>query len=244
MIAGAGWSFGDNSFDVIRYHLNLNFVSLFCDNAVLRQLSNKSLGTDLLDLKTIMSKQNDPDLDRICGKVEDIATHCMGVMPIESAYRGKNNTHESKRKDVVPCTRLPPPIKRAHKHLHCKKGSSKTWFQLSSQGKHTGLDAMRHGIEHNGNAREPYIQYTVCIVKVERYQDTRTVIITGCEGFRCSPHDLPIERVYVFQCGPAGIFSEDGGSVSLIRDNFDMFTPITNKKWMVKDMIASVTTAV
>ena len=41
------------------------------------------------------------------------------------------------------------------------------------------------------------------------------------------------------QCGPTGYFSKSGASVSFVRDNKDMKTPILNRKWTVGDLIAT-----
>lgn len=47
------------------------------------------------------------------------------------------------------------------------------------------------------------------------------------KGFWVTEESIPVRRVWEFTRGPRGYFSEPGARIKLIRDNYDMKSPVS-----------------
>jgi hypothetical protein len=182
------------------------------------------------------------------------ATHCNAI-PISSFARGNDvhgdpNTFDSRRKSLIPAKDLPEATRITHKHLNEKSSkrrenrkNKEVWFASADGEQGLFGDGLRHCIIHNTNFCLPFKPYTVVELDVaalfQEYQMSafRTSRSTACPGFKATEYNIPIEKAYVVQCGKWGTVYEPTASISLVRDNHDMKTPIEGKRWTVKDLM-------
>ena len=228
---------------IIDEFLPLNWLSKFANrNTRFHFYGNTPLSEDKSDISTlrdIVSQQTDPLLQLLSGKIDNTYFHSNAI-PIDSFYPG-NNPVGSNRKNLVPRDSLPEFYRCGHVHLLGKtleNDGSKCWVLYSLGNKGSGLDSLEWAVIHNGNRRGILRQFTVCIVDVVMNSLQMSGLIDpNRQNFKGIPQELPIKTVFTITCGSRdGTFSEDDAKISLVRDNYDMTTPITDKVWTVVDM--------
>eukprot|EP00956_Cyclotella_meneghiniana_P031823 scaffold85108_cov59-Cyclotella_meneghiniana.AAC.1 len=201
------------------------------------------LDKDIKALEDVVRVQQDADLQDINGMKDGVSTHCMGRCPIDIAYQSKEARKAGENGvNIVPRKILPEQYHALHSHIgkrerHGTLGDPEcVWFNTIVNGEGSGLDTVRFATKHNWVKREPFAEFTICVLDVMLSWKMRSLRINGLPAFHGIDDELKVKRVYVVACGPNGTFSENGAYIKLVRDNYDMKREIVGKKWTVESM--------